>query len=135
MAKTRDYRAEYARRIAAGLARGKTRQQARGQREGEARRRAEREREEFGITGGEARAIRAWVERTGNKSIDPDDVIERARDKGYDWFQNFRDVLNSARRNYQGKSKRGTYASLGEGYLETLADLADVDDISWVYYH
>lgn len=135
MARSRDYKAEYAKRLASARARGIDRQRARGHSPGEARRRAEREREEFGITGNEARSIRGWVDRLGNASLSSEDVIERAQERGYSWFQNYRDALNQARRDYRNQSKRGKYSTGGSGALEALADLADVDDISWVYYH
>lgn len=135
MARTRDHKADYARRLERARERGLTRQEGRGHRPGEASRRAEREREEFGITGNEARSIRGWTERLGNAALDSEDVVERAQEKGYAWFQNFRDVLNDARRSYRGQSKRGKYQTRGMGALEELAEMADVDDISWVYYH
>jgi hypothetical protein len=135
MARTRDYAADYAKRVARAMAKGKTRQEARGHRAGEAAERREREREEFGLSGSEVRSIRAWANRFKNEGRDPEDVISEAREKGYEWFQNFREIWNAARRAYLREQKSGSYASKGMGYLEMLAANADVDDIAWLYYH
>jgi hypothetical protein len=135
LAKTRDYRAEYAKRIASAKARGKTRQQGRGHKAGEASHRRERERAEEGIASSEVRSIRAWCERYKNEGRDTDEVIEEARAKGYAWFVNYRSVWNSARQTYLREQKAGTYASRGLGYLEMLAGMAEVSDIAWLYYH
>jgi hypothetical protein len=135
LARSRDFKAEYARRLARAQERGISRQLARGHRPGEARRRAERERKEFGITGNEARTIRAWVDRLGNAAIDAEEVVERAQLQGYGWFQNYRDTLNEARRAYRAQRRGGSYVDGGEGYLSMLAEMADVEDVSWVYYH
>jgi hypothetical protein len=135
VARARDYRAEYAGRIARALAKGKTRQQARGHRAGEAAERREREREEFGLSSSEVRSIRAWCERFNNKGRDVEDVIDEAKSKGYAWFQHYRETWNAARRTYVREQKAGTYASRGIGYLEMLAAETDVEDVSWVYYH
>lgn len=135
MARVRDYKAEYAKRIARATTKGKTRQQARGHRAGEARERKEREREEFGLSSSEIRAIQAWCGRYNNESRDVDEVIERAASSGYQWFQNYRDVWNAARRTYLREQKAGTYASRGLGYLEMLTANAEAEDISWLYYH
>lgn len=125
----------YRRRLERAQARGLSRQEARGHRPGEYRRRAERELEEEGITGDQARSIRAWVARLNNSDIDADDVVERAKERGYQWFQSYRDLLNEARRRYRAQIAGGTYIDGGEEWLDALADLADVDDTSWVYYH
>jgi len=135
VAGARDFKAEYARRIARATAAGKTRQQARGHRPGEARERKAREREEFGLSGSEVRSIRAWCERFQNEGRSTEDVIEEARANGYAWFVNYRNVWNSARRTYLAENRAGTYASRGLGYLELLAGMAAVEDIAWVYYH
>lgn len=135
MAKARDYKAEYARRIASAIKRGKTRQSARGHKPQEHISRREREREEFGITGSEVRAIRAWCNRYPNIVRDEEEVIQEAASKGYDWFRNYRDVWNAARRRYLRDQANGTYSTAGMGYLEMLAGNADVEDLGWMYYH
>lgn len=135
MVRTRNYAAEYAKRIERATAKGKTRQQARGHRPGEAAERREREREEHGISSSEVRSVRAWCERFKNEGRDTEDVIEKARESGYGWFVNYRTVWNSARRTYLAENKAGTYASRGLGYLEMLAGMAEVEDIAWLYYH
>ena len=135
MARVRDHKAAYAKRIARATALGKSRQEARGHRPREHIERQEREREEFGLSGSEVRSIRAWCDRFRNEGRDTEDVIEQARENGYAWFTNYRDVWNSARRTYLAENRAGTYASRGLGYLEMLAGMAEVEDIAWVYYH
>lgn len=135
MASKRVLSPAYAKRIASAMARGKTRQQARGHRPGEAAARREREREEFGLSGSEIRSIRSWVGRYPNESREVEDIIDQARESGYEWFKNYRDVWNRARRQYLREQAAGTYASRGLGYLEMLTAEADASDISWLYYH
>lgn len=135
MARARDYRSEYARRIERAKAKGKTRQQARGHRPQEHIYRAEREREEYGLTGSEVRLIRAWGNRFKNEGRDIEEVIEAARENGYAWFVTYRDTWNSARRAYVREQNAGKYASRGTGYLEYLASIPPVEDIAWMYYH
>ncbi len=135
MARSRDFKAEYAKRIARATALGKSRQEARGHKPREHVERQEREREEFGLSGSEVRSIRAWCDRFRNEGRDTEDVIDHARESGYAWFTNYRDTWNSARRTYLAENRAGTYASRGLGYLEMLAGMAEVEDIAWVYYH
>jgi len=131
----RDYKAEYAARIARAVARGKTRQQARGHRPHEHIHRAEHEREEFGLSNSEVRSIRAFCARFSNEGRDVEDVIEAARENGYAWFVNYRNVWTAARRTYLREVAAGTYASRGLGYLEYLTAQAEAEDIAWLYYH
>lgn len=132
----RDFKAEYARRIARNLEKGKTRQQARGHRAQEHIYRAEREREELGLTRANIASIERWCNAyNNNEKRDPEDVIEEARENGYTWFVNYRDVWNQSRRKYLREQRNGTYISGGPGYLEMLASLEVVPDIQWAYYH
>lgn len=136
VARKRDYAKEYARRIAAAEAKGKTRQQARGHKEQEHVHRREREREELGgLSAYEISAIRDWAGRYGNKDRDVDEVVEHARENGYDAFKRYRDTWNAARRTYLRESKAGTYSSRGLQYLEMLTGNAGVDEMAWLYYH
>jgi hypothetical protein len=135
LAKARDYKAEYAKRLARGQAKGQTRQQARGHVEHEHVQRREREIEEFGLSSQQVRSIRDWCARYDNKDRDAEDVIEQARDLGYGWFQNYRNVWNEARRNYLRQQRTGEWISGGEGFLFYLQNLADAPEPSWLYYH
>ena len=63
MARKRDYRAEYAKRIARATAEGKTRQQARGHKAGEHIERARKERAKEGLSAAERESIRRWWEK------------------------------------------------------------------------
>lgn len=138
MAGGRDYKAEYAKRIARATAAGKSRQAARGHQRGEHLARAEREREEYGLTGAEVRVIRGWAERRAaqihDTLSDPEEFIEYYRDRGYDAFKQYRAVWTKARSDYvHGRQRKSDRNSLD--YLEDLAADADVEDISWLYYH
>lgn len=125
----------YRRRIERALAQGKTRQQARGHKAHEHVERKQREIEEHGISSGQAATIRAWCARYPNSAREADDVIEVAADRGYEWFQNYRQVWNQARGNYSRSMDRGTYFDAGEDYLDQLMELADVPDEKWMFYH
>lgn len=132
----RDYKAEYRKRIERGLAKGKTRQQSRGHVVKEHIERAKRERETFGLTAAQISRIRSWCDRYNNdEKRDPESVIDEARERGYEWFQNYRDTWNAARRQYLREMKAGTYASRGMSYLEMLTELAKAPEVSWLYYH
>lgn len=142
MARRRDFKAEYARRIARATAQGKTRQQARGHKAHEHVERRERERREFGLSGSEVRSISAWYKRFnphGYKEIPSlDDVIDFARTKGYERFKLYRETWEIARRTYLREIRNGSYATRGEGYLNILADMAEVmppGEPAWLYYH
>jgi len=135
VAKSRDFKAEYARRIARNLEKGKTRQQARGHKPREHIERREREVEELGIARDQDRRIRDWCRRYKNETRDEDEVVEMAISKGYNWFKTYRDTWNAARREYLRALKDGSYASKGLTYLEMLASMSEVEEISWLYYH
>jgi hypothetical protein len=139
MAGGRDYRAEYARRIARATAAGKSRQAARGHQAREHVARAQREREEYGgLSGYEIRAMRAWCDRRAREihdnQADADEVIEyfQDRENPYEDFKVYRDTWTSVRREYVGAG----FPSAGLGYsLEGLTARAGVEDLSWLYYH
>lgn len=135
----RDYKAEYERRIARAIEKGKTRQQARGHRPQEHIIRREREIEAFGLSTSNMRSITTWINRRNaeihDASLDPEDVIDQAREHGYEWFTSYRDRWNALRRNYKREQRNGTWASRGLAFLEGIAAEVAVDDISWLYYH
>ena len=141
--KPRDFKTEYARRIASATARGKTRQQARGHVAQEHVVRKQREIEENeGLTRDQVFRIRAWYEKNTNglKIVrDVEKVIDFAREEGYAQFKEYRKTWDAARRTYLREQSKGTYISRGLGYLEMLTDMAGVrgqdDDIKWLYYH
>lgn len=121
------------------MAAGKTRQQARGHTAREHVTRAEREREEHGLSVAEMRSIRSWYNGQfnplGQEKVDVEEIIDFARDQGFAWFQNYREVWNAQRRRYKRELNSGEWASMGEAHLEYLAALADVPETDWLYYH
>jgi|SRR6185503_5956913 len=135
----RDYKAEYARRIANALKKGKTRQQARGHRAQEHITRREREIAEEGITKAQTRIVFNWASHrlftVKDHDIDAMDVVAWAQEAGYDAFKQYRHTWDAARRQYLREVRNKSYASRGMGYLQMLADNAGVDDLSWLYYH
>ena len=125
----------YRKRLERALAKGKTRQEARGHRAGEARVRKQREREAYGISGADLKAIEAWEARYRNEGRSLDDLVEFAISNGYDAFVKYRETWNAARRLYLKELKNETYSSRGLQYLEMLTAQAGVTEISWLYYH
>jgi hypothetical protein len=126
MAKPRDFKAEYKRRLASAVARGKSVQEARGHRAGESARRAIREREKsaaatggVGLSGAEERTIRTFVRRTLDpqryKGIDADDLVEFYGERGFEAFRNYRGVWWRARREYLQRAKRDPGLKGGKG--------------------
>jgi hypothetical protein len=135
MARVRDYKAEYDRRIARAIAQGKTRQAARGHKPQEHILRREREIEEFRLTSAQIKSIRQWGRRYNNIERDIDDVIDFARTNGYKAFTQYRETWNAARRLYKKQMKNGTYMSKGIPYLQMLTEQAGVEEMPWLYYH
>ena len=141
--KPRDYKAEYARRIANALKKGKTRQADRGHKPKEHIERREREkRENEGLTLDNIRSIRRWYERFNPRGVKEspsvDEVIEFAQQNGYNHFAEYRKTWDAARRVYLREQSTGKYSSRGEGYLQMFADMAGImshGDIEWLYYH
>lgn len=142
MAKKRDFKKEYARRIRNATAKGKTLQQARGHVKREHVLRREREIEERGLSSAQAKTIANWYEDKYNPKVwdtnsraDPDDVVEFVRDNGYDAFKRWRATWDKARRLYLKELANGSYASRGAEYLMSLVAQAGVDNEKWLYYH
>lgn len=152
MARKRDFKAEYAARLARAKAAGRTRQQARGHRSGEARERARRERVKHGgLTVAEESRIRQFVDRRWNDHnafyegdastfgkgfrLDADEVIAFAQTEGYEFFQKYRDAWYETRRTYIRDVRNGTYIQFNESHLDTLAGLGGGVPVQWMYYH
>jgi len=145
--KPRDYKAEYARRVRNAPKGSPLRQLKRGHKPGEARVRRERERKELGgLTGDQIRSIRRWHERFGEprRTLEKgmpnvEDVIDFARENGYNRFSLYRKIWDAQRRVYVREKATGKYESLGESHLQLLADMAEIssrgDGIKWMYYH
>jgi hypothetical protein len=142
--KPRDFKAEYARRIASAQARGKTRQAARGHKHQEHIARREREIEQNeGVSNSQVRSIRnfysRWLGHSKKDIPDQEQMIDFAREVGYPQFVEYRKTWDAARRVYLRELSKGTYSSRGLDYLEMLTDQAGVrgqdDDIKWLYYH
>lgn len=160
MARTRDFKAEYQRRIERALAAGKTRQAARGHKPQEHKLRAERERAKGGLTSAQVRIIRAFHARfdaMGQKRTPTaSDMIAYARQHGYGAFIAYREHWNDLRRNYLRELKISKAAGrrylstplaafaaqeglpikkTSSGYYEDFYESEDTRDISWLYYH
>jgi hypothetical protein len=142
--KPRDFKAEYARRIARGEAKGKTRQLARGHvvKEHIVRREHERQRN-LGLTNEQLKSIVLWYEG----KFDPlqykgfpgvERVVDFSREVGFERFRGYRKTWDRARRLYVKEQASGDYESRGEQYLHELHDLAALrptEEMSWLYYH
>lgn len=142
MAKKRDFKAEYARRIKNATKKGRTRQQARGHKAAEHVERKEREIEERGIAGSQEKTIERWYENYYNPGNYPsdaraplDEVLDFAKGDGYAAFVQWRTVWDLARRTYISELTSGDWQSRGQPYLSHLATQAGVSDMSWLYYH
>lgn len=161
--RTRDYKAEYARRkaravirqreakrgkplsdsykrrIAKALEKGKTLQAARGHKPREHVERKAREIEQLGLTRDQLRRVDEWATRRLFEIRDtlttPAEVVEWAQANGFDAFTQYRVTWEKARKLYLKENRNGTYASRGMAYLNDLTSTAGVDDISWLYYH
>ena len=143
-ARQRDYKAEYARRIARADAKGKTRQQARGHKVREHVIRREREIAKRGITRDQERIVINWY----NKHYNPqghdevaslEDLLAWLPQHGYDAFKLFRATWDPIRRQYLQEIKAGTWQTRGWPYLQIAWDNSGVfatgEPISWLYYH
>jgi len=147
MAKPRDFKAEYARRIERAKAQGKTRQQARGHKPKEHIERRERERRENGgLTLDQIRRIyrwheKAWAETARFIFLSLEALIEFAQQNGYDAFTRYRKVWDRARRVYLADGSKDRENGEAYDYLIQLHKEAGVplaprpDQYSWLYYH
>ena len=142
----RDFKAEYARRIANATAKGKTRQQARGHVAREHVRRKEREIEREGITSQQRAVIRRFVERWNDGNyweegrapwagkgwrLEEEYVEAFVLQEGYEFFVKYKDIWTSERRRYLKDGETGE----GLSRLVLLRDKAGVPDERWMYYH
>lgn len=145
MARKRDFKAEYARRIQRGLEKGRTRQQARGHVVKEHIVRREREREaNAGLSRSEEQHVRNFYNRWitdskfgDGKAPDEEDMVEMAQRIGYAEFAKYRKAWEETRRDYLHRRKRKTYVQSGASMLEVIAAVRslEIDDTSWLYYH
>lgn len=144
MAAKRDYKAEYAKRIARALEKGKTRQQARGHKPSEHvfRKPPPRKRVQLDpdrITEARERFIFKWGFDRANvlsdETIDPDEVVAQAKIFGWAWFLKYSRTWDDLRKTYLKELKSGRYASRGISYLQYLSDDVKAPDVSWLYYH
>lgn len=140
MVKPRDFKAEYARRIARALAQGKTRQQARGHKAHEHIERAERERERNeGLTNAQIRTVFDWAVRRNfeihDDFSDPLELVEETKSRGYDWFKLYRRSWEAWRRSYLRRQARGLPYEAQRSVESMEAEVEGVPEISWLYYH
>lgn len=153
MAKPRDYKAEYERRIKRALEKGKTRQQARGHKASEhvfrkpkapkpSKRKAAKPRPPIdpdAITKARATYITKWAWKRDFEiqdwAVEPDELVAHAKTFGWEWFVTYAATWQAMRDTYIAENKAGAYASRGVGYLQSMAQSVNADDMSWLYYH
>lgn len=145
MAKKRDFKGEYKRRLKSAEAKGKTRQQARGHQEAEHIVRAEKEIENEGWTKAQEKVVRAWYDRFYNEHDYPEDarvpyedVETFVKENGYQAYKVWRATWDAVRRNYLRELADGSYTSRGMGFLTELDENAGspgAGDLTWLYYH
>lgn len=150
----RNFKAEYARRIAKGAASGKTRQQARGHREKEHVERARRSKSKYGASPGTMTKLRAQAKGTLLKMYQRrarQPVNEQTVKRGMKYLHadDLRKIINdeiatiNAINGMQALSPTGTNEDPnGDSYFEQLAehfptsvDLLDGEDINPLWYH
>jgi poly-D-alanine transfer protein DltD len=127
----RDYKAEYARRIATGMSKGKTRQQARGHKPREHVARKERELREYGLTSAQKASIKKFHKQFPHEPSYPE-LTGYAKSHGYSEFVRYARNRRKINRQYK---EQGQWESLGTDFLDDLAEDLDVPDIDWLYYH
>ena len=135
--KSRDqWSAAYRRRIERAEALGKSRQQARGHRAQEHVIRRERERQREIATGELTTAEKQRIKRFADRQkLDYDELKDWAESHGFAKMDHLIKLQAEMHRQYKSASRRGTYSSLGRGFLDKYASDLDIDDISWLYYH
>ena len=133
-ARQRDYKAEYARRIARAEAKGKTRQQARGHKVREHVIRREREIAKRGLTNDQERIIRVWSKKHKNHERPIRELLAWTKENGYDAFKTYRSTWEANRRRYVKNLRKSKYQPQA-GMLDYLAEELDIPEISWLYYH
>ena len=138
MAKARDYKAEYERRLARGREQGKTRQQARGHTVAEHIERKEKEREKYGgLTIDQTKAVYKWGEQRegmqrSNASLNPDELVMWAQAQGFEAYREFRRAWERQRREYKNNPRPKGDRSLADAFGDV--DTEDLG-IEWLYYH
>lgn len=162
MARTRDFRLEYRKRKARAIVRtqeakrgkplsesyrkriersiirtGGTLQRARGHKPREHIERAERERSTEGLTKAQQKTIFWWAVRRSfvvhDDVSDPEEVVEHAKEAGYEWFKQYRKRWEQERRDYLRRGRR--YDPGRHFSLEDFGEEVKVPDMNWLYYH
>jgi len=142
--RTRDFKAEYQRRIAKALAAGKTRQAARGHKPKEHIIRREREVAEAGVSASQLRSIRSFLARfnpIGFKEMpDKETLVEFVQERDYAAFQQYRKIWDTYRREYLKAKAAGTLdhnGSLGYqlDFITSQAGVLPQGEDKWLYYH
>ena len=139
MARARDYKAEYARRLAKGQASGKSRQQARGHKAHEHIERKEKEREKYGgLTIDQIKSVYKWGEsrerrQRTNIGLNPDELVIWAQQTGFENYTNFRRAWEHQRKAYERNPRPKGAVQLADLW----DDVEDTEDlgVEWLYYH
>ena len=139
--KAKKYSPSYEKRLIIAARKGKTRQQARGHKPKEHIIRKEREKIRLGgLTAEQIKLIIRWHSEkynlNGYREVPTEEqLIEWARENGYQAFKVYRATWEAARRVYKREQSEGTYESRGVGYLYQLQGLTKIENYEWLYYH